>query len=99
MRPLHVAFATSIAAVIVTSWPANSAPAAAVMTQKQAALRGLTVTRNAREPRVDKLIVGLKEHRGRGPRRGAQRRSRAIAGTLGRHHAESAAIRWKGARI
>ena len=61
MRPLYVAFATSIAAVIVTSWPANSAPAAAVMTQKQAALRGLTITRNVREPRVDKLIVGLKE--------------------------------------
>ena len=61
MRPLHVAFATSIAAVIVTSWPAYSATAAAVMTPKQAALKGLTVTRNAREPRVDKLIVGLKD--------------------------------------
>ena len=61
MRPLHVAFATSIAAVIVTSWPAYSAPAAAVMTPKQAALKGLTVTRNAREQRVDKLIVGLKD--------------------------------------
>ena len=35
MRPLHVAFATSIAAVIVTSWPAYSAPAAAVMADLQ----------------------------------------------------------------
>ncbi len=63
MRPLHIAFATSIALVMATSWPAISAPAATAMaiTQKQAALKGLTFARDrANEQRVDKLIVGLK---------------------------------------
>lgn len=65
MRPLHVAFATSITLAMATSWPATSAPAATVtaITQKQAALKGLTFARSgASEQRVDKLIVGLKRN-------------------------------------
>ena len=57
----------------------RSAPPAGSMTPKQAALKGLTVTRNAREPRVDKLIVGLQGHR----------KSQARAETLSADRAQS----------
>lgn len=60
IRPVHIAFVASIAAVVVTAWPASSAYSTGLMTQKQAALQGLVATRKAPEQKVDKLIVRLR---------------------------------------
>jgi len=60
IRPIHTAFAASVAAVVATAWPASSAYSTGLMTQKQAALQGLVATRKVPEQKVDKLIVRLR---------------------------------------
>jgi len=60
IRPIHTAFAASVAAVVATAWPASSAYSTGPMTQKQAALQGLVATRKVPEQKVDKLIIRLR---------------------------------------
>ncbi len=60
IRPIHIAFAVSVAGAIATAWPVSSAYSTGLMTQKQAALKGLVVTRKVPEQKVDKLIVRLR---------------------------------------
>ena len=60
IRPIHIAFAASVTAVMATAWPASSAYSTGLMTQKQAALQGLVATRKVPEQKVDKLIVRLR---------------------------------------
>ena len=60
MRLVHAVLVGTIA-VGVTGWPASVAYSTGQMTQKQAALQGLTVTRKTLpEATVDKLIVKLR---------------------------------------
>jgi serine protease len=60
IRPIHIAFAVSVAGAIATAWPVSSAYSTGLMTQKQAALKGLVATRKVPEQKVDKLIVRLR---------------------------------------
>jgi serine protease len=60
IRPIHIAFAVSVAGSIATAWPASNAYSTGLMTQKQAALKGLIATRKVPEQKVDKLIVRLR---------------------------------------
>ena len=59
MRLVHAVLVGTIA-VGVTGWPASVAYSTGQMTQKQAALQGLTVTRKTPDATVDKLIVQLR---------------------------------------
>ncbi|HTN47826.1 MAG TPA: hypothetical protein VMK32_00175, partial [Burkholderiaceae bacterium] len=59
MRPLHLAVVAAIAAAAITSWAAGAPRTSSALTEKQAALRGLPSPAKP-EPRVSKLIVGLK---------------------------------------
>ena len=60
MRLVHAVLVGTIA-VGVTGWPASVAYSTGQMTQKQAALQGLTVTRKTPpDATVDKLIVKLR---------------------------------------
>ena len=59
MRFVHAVLVGTIA-VGVTGWPASVAYSTGQMTQKQAALKGLTVTRKTPDATVDKLIVKLR---------------------------------------
>jgi hypothetical protein len=60
MRTKTPAFLISVAAACAALWPATVAFSTPKMTQKQAALQGVTVTRKVQEQRVDKLIVRMR---------------------------------------
>jgi serine protease len=62
MRLVHAVLVGTIA-VGVTGWPASVAYSTGQMTQKQAAIQGLTATRKTSEATVDKLIVKLRTNK------------------------------------
>ena len=83
MRLVHAVFVGTIA-VGVTGWPASVAYSTGQMTQKRAALLGLTVTRKAPDATVDKLIVKLRS--GKSPVQAAamtNTRAQALAKSAG----------------
>lgn len=82
IRPLPLACALALAAAIGTAWPVSSAHSTGVMTQKQAALRGLVATRKAVEPPVGSLIVKLRTGKAQATAMSADR-ARALAKAAG----------------
>ena len=91
MRLVHAVLVGTIA-VGVSGWPASVAYSTGQMTQKQAALQGLTVTRKTHEATVDKLIVKLRSGKSPVQATAMSTIARASFGEVGRNRHEVPAV-------